>query len=1810
MNCQIARSPVRTLFGAAMRRLLPALAMLKTVAFGFFPLVAAAQERPAPPKPVAPKKVVLIAGKKSHGPEGNGMHDYGWSVRLLKVMLDNSNISDRVAVEYHLDGWPEDQQSLETADTIMIVSDGRDGELFEEALHLQNEERIAFVGRQMARGCGLLTFHFSTFAPDKYAQQMLDWCGGYFDWETDGARKWYSAITTLETKVEVATAEHPVARGLTGFTMREEFYYNMRFRPEDKGLAPLWVVPSLDGREPDGRVVAWARQRPDGGRGFATTAGHFYDNWRHQNFRKLILNALAWTAKVDVPAEGVDARYYTHAEITAALSGRAAHERALFDEAPLRVLILAGNEAHKWHNWEKTTLALEQLLRRDSRVRVTVSNDIEALAKVTRDSVDVIVQNYCNWQDPRGPSRQARRGLVRFLEEGGGLVLVHFANGAFHYSLPMAAASDWPEYRQIARRVWNHQGQSGHDALGPFHVNVAQIEHPLIKGLRDFDVVDELYFNQEGDQPIEPLITARSKVTSRDEPLAWCSQYGKGRIFQTLLGHSEKTYDVFEPREMLRRAVAWAAGRQVLPLEPAQDPVEAALNPVPPAERLLPAGRFGHALDARMGAAVAPGNPGYKTPPITVECWARLFQKQNYNILVASELKSSPTHWELFSMAGSGHLTAYLPGHEPDHVRSNADVCDGAWHHVALIYEADRARLYVDGREAASQALRFKGGEPTVEGLAMGTLVGREIGCTGLIDEVRISRGARQIGAAPHAALAADSQTIGLWRFDAAVDRALFPDESSLQNHARLAGAVAPPAAARQGPIPEAGPHYEAVDQRLKTLLIDRSAGDVYMAVKPDCQGRLFVGGKEAVFVFEPDGTGGYLPRQKLLSFPKDSIIIGLEWRGDDLYVLADNALYLVPEGRTRREGLAAKRLVWGLPLDLHVSFHCLAWGPEGDLYLNHGDPLLNYGDYNRPDHFGHWTLFTRPEGTKVPYTGVGAVLRVRPDGSNLRVVATGLRGPVGLAFDSSWNLFTNENDHESRADLYAPAKLMFVSPHVDFGWPRGWMASRAADRADLLEPMISTLGRGVPCDMAWYEEPLLPQLRGCLLMDRWDRSAINAYPVASRGSAFQAEELPFVVGKNLARPVGIGVSREGLIFGTALYLTANVGSPDCASDLFMIAPGDAQDMPQLEPLDLPRANEETLWRELSSSSWERRRQAHVEILRRGGGLLVEARKRVERTPHDEPAMLHLPWLAAAGGAEARPILSRLAREAPAPVRLQALRALAGVLAEPDWQQEWTRVLQVGLEDPEPRVQLAAASLLFDGEPAALAGNGRILAAVERLATAADTYLRQTAARLLARVAPFEQLARMSRSNEAPVRLAAALAAGTRLTVPGNHMMPPASLRIDYTVPNAIFTQSFADAAEPVDLKKLGRTGSFTMAELWRATTRTPEQLQLAGLLARLLDDEDNQVRLQAAWYLSLLRDESYEPAITRAWVEVRGTRVSGFGARPVQNLWLAGPFEEPAAGPLKPAHGPEQGAIDLAAEYAGAKGKLGWRLVHRADGRFEETGAPFDRASHYVHFRLDAFESQLAALDLATSGRVLAWHNGRAQEEAAALGPGQRRLFLQLQPGSNDLLLRVAAETPAFELAVSLRAAPGVTAAAPARVDSAALAARLKEAAAAGAPEALGEEFLNVDWSAAARQGSSPAGRALFGRLGCSKCHAITADQASLGAPSLAEAKRRFTVAHLVESIMIPSKQVAEPFRATTLATSEGQTITGLVITEDDQSLEVLLPDTTRKLLRKGQVEDRARVETSPMPARLVKTPEELRDLLAYLLSDVPLPP
>ncbi len=215
----------------------------------------------------------------------------------------------------------------------------------------------------------------------------------------------------------------------------------------------------------------------------------------------------------------------------------------------------------------------------------------------------------------------------------------------------------------------------------------------------------------------------------------------------------------------------------------------------------------------------------------------------------------------------------------------------------------------------------------------------------------------------------------------------------------------------------------------------------------------------------------------------------------------------------------------------------------------------------------------------------------------------------------------------------------------------------------------------------------------------------------------------------------------------------------------------------------------------------------------------------------------------------------------------------------------------------------------------------------------------------------------------------------------------------------------------------------------------------------------------------------------------------------------------------------------------------------------------------------------------------------------------------MQLRPGGNDFLLELASPTQQASLGIVLRAAAPASFNLPERLDNAELAQRL--AAAGNRPGAeIPAELLGVDWPAAAKSGNADSGRRLFGTLGCVKCHSIAPDGEAGGGPSLYQASRRLTLAHLVESILLPSKQVAEPFRATRIATAGGVVLSGLIVAESAAEIELLLPDASRRKIAVAEIDERSGSELSPMPTGLVKTRPELADLLAYLLSERPLPP
>jgi type 1 glutamine amidotransferase len=216
-----------------------------------------------------------------------------------------------------------------------------------------------------------------------------------------------------------------------------------------------------------------------------------------------------------------------------------------------KVLIVTGQD-YPAHKWQETAPVIKSLLEKDARLKVGIVEDSSALGTMKLQNWDVVLLHFQNWEQP-GPGEAARNNLKRFVENGGGLVSVHFACGAWH--------GEWPEFQNIIGRVWHGTGKPQHDKRGEFLVEITDKEHPVTRGLADFTTIDELYVCLTGDAPIHLLAQAKSKGDKKYHPQAFVREYGKGRVFLTTLGHDVLAYtNSPSVGELLRRGTAWSAG--------------------------------------------------------------------------------------------------------------------------------------------------------------------------------------------------------------------------------------------------------------------------------------------------------------------------------------------------------------------------------------------------------------------------------------------------------------------------------------------------------------------------------------------------------------------------------------------------------------------------------------------------------------------------------------------------------------------------------------------------------------------------------------------------------------------------------------------------------------------------------------------------------------------------------------------------------------------------------------------------------------------------------------------------------------------------------------------------------------------------------------------------------------------------------------------------------------------------------------------------------------------------------------------------
>ena len=257
--------------------------------------------------------ILFIAGIPSHP---YAQHEFNAGCTLLAKCLNESGLPVEARVTNN--GWPTDPKIFDGVSAIVMYSDGGDKHMVMD--HLDQLDALA------KKGVGIGAIHYAVEVPKGRAgNYFLDWMGGFFETDWSVNPTWTADFKSFP--------DHPVTRGVKPFSIKDEWYFHMRF-PESmtrvtpilNAVAPLSTMmrkdPKGEVREFDGphegnpavrdevhqgvpQTVCWVVERPDGGRGFGLTGGHYHWNWGNDNFRTLVLNLCAWIAKVEIPANGV-----------------------------------------------------------------------------------------------------------------------------------------------------------------------------------------------------------------------------------------------------------------------------------------------------------------------------------------------------------------------------------------------------------------------------------------------------------------------------------------------------------------------------------------------------------------------------------------------------------------------------------------------------------------------------------------------------------------------------------------------------------------------------------------------------------------------------------------------------------------------------------------------------------------------------------------------------------------------------------------------------------------------------------------------------------------------------------------------------------------------------------------------------------------------------------------------------------------------------------------------------------------------------------------------------------------------------------------------------------------------------------------------------------------------------------------------------------------------------------------------------------------------------------------------------------------
>lgn len=937
----------------------------------------------------------------------------------------------------------------------------------------------------------------------------------------------------------------------------------------------------------------------------------------------------------------------------------------------------------------------------------------------------------------------------------------------------------------------------------------------------------------------------------------------------------------------------------------------------------------------------------------------------------------------------------------------------------------------------------------------------------------------------------------------------------------------------------------------------------------------------------------------------EDGIGSGVMARDGNVYYTCIPDLYLLRD--EDGDGHAEHQESLSTGYGVHVTFighdlHGLCYGPDGRIYFSVGDRGLNV---------------TTPEGAQLFNPDSGAVIRCEPDGSNLELVATGLRNPQELAFDAYGRLFTCDNNSDS-GDR---ARWVHVVEGGDSGWRMYYQyptsfGNRGPWNAEQIWHLAHPEQPGYvvpPCAHITDGPSGLCAYPGTGLADRYQdhfflcdfrgasgQSGVWSLSVKPKGATFEPDDLHQFVWSILATDCDFGP--DG-----AFYISDWVEGWNKTGKgrLYRFADQEQINAPAVQEMSTllaegfaDRRNTELLAL-LDHADQRVRQRAQFELAKRGGDV-VDSLADIAVKHENLLAQLHALWA-----------LGQITRQTP---DLVAKVPVTQLLDDPNLDIRIQTLenfpispegLIARLADREPRVRLHAALAVGRLSPA----DANVYEAVRQMLLKnadQDAYLRHGGVMALAGLGG-EWLTKAARDDSAVIRLPALLAM-RRLHDPRiSQFLTDVDPRLIAEAARAIHDESIGDLeplANLIETRNLSEPLGYRVLNAHYRLGEPANAQVLAQFAARTGELESLRIealRMLGDWASPGRRDRITGMAQS---LPERSAEVASEALRPVLGAIFSGPRR-------------------MRGEAARITGRLGIREIG------PELFALLDDADQSPDLRVQALEALETLQDsrltqavetalgsdeplLRNAGRaVLAKSDPARVIRELGTVLAQDNTPLREKQGAYTLLANIGKPEADRLIGAGFHQYAEGTLPPELHLDVLEAVRQRSEATPdlkndwQAYQESLPAEDPLAPFRPALQGGDAEAGRAIFlGKVEtyCLRCHKVEGTGGEVG-PALDGIGAKHPRPYLLEALITPDKAIAEGYDSVVLYLFDGTIARGVLREEDDTEVRIVTPEGQLLRIAKEDIDDRQK-DRSAMPEDLVKhlSVREVRDLVEFL--------